>query len=378
VNCAVLTPTENARLTCVGPETPAGAFMRCYWQPAVLSEELPENDGPPVRVRLLGEDLISFRDAEGDVLLVTEPAWNAPRKAYFTWEGGGLVWAYLGPADALPAPPDYGFVRVTANRRNVVKIFQDNNWLQSLEGAIDSVHSGFLHNDDMHEKSQLRNAPARVEFERTVHGLAGAAIHALGDGRNYVRAFAYIMPAHSLRVRTLGRTGVPEDIPTISGQIWVPIDDTTSWLYNYMYAMRPERPLTDAFVRARNASYGRGPDDFESGYRLKRNRGNDYLIDRGLQRRRSFSGIKGMNTQDIALQECMGPVLDRSKEHLAHSDRVIIALRKTMFDAIDTVERGEHPGGTEPLDYADVRLADVIVDERIDWKDALKETACTA
>jgi phthalate 4,5-dioxygenase len=414
----MLTPRENLRITQVGPGTPMGNVMRCYWQPLLLAEELGEADGAPVRVRLLGEDLIAFCGTDGAVGLVDAycphrraplffgrneerglrcvyHGWKFDRSgacvdmpseppdslfkskvtvtAYPTWEGGGLVWAYLGPRESRPPPPAFDFVRVPPTHRNVVKMLQENNWLQGLEGAIDSVHSGFLHNDDLREKSQLRNAPARVEFERTAHGLAGAAIHALGDGRNYVRAFTYIMPTHSLRVRTLGRTGAPEEIPTISGQIWVPIDDRTSWLYNYMYATRPDRPLNVAFVDARNALYGRGPDDFGAGYRLKRSRENDYMIDRELQRTRSFSGIKGMNTQDIALQECMGPVLDRSKEHLAHSDRVIIALRKALLEAADTVERGERPGAADPADYAGVRLTDVLVDERVDWADALRE-----
>jgi phthalate 4,5-dioxygenase oxygenase subunit len=416
----MLTPEENERLARVVAGTPAGTFMRCYWQPAVLAEEVADPDGPPVRVRLLGEDLIAFRDSNGVVGLVDAhcPHRRAPMffgrneecglrcvyhgwkfdrsgacvdmpseppdslfkakvaiKAYPTWEGGGIVWAYLGPPDAMPGPPDFGFLRVPPTHRNIVKVFQDNNWLQGLEGAIDSVHVTFLHNDDLGNRTILRSTPPEVEFERTPHGLAGAAIHTLGGGKKYVRAFAFAMPTHSLRVRMLSRTGEPEATPTISGQMWVPIDDGSSWLYNYIYSLRPDRPLTQGFAQARNVAYGRGPDDFLAGYRLKRNRENDYLIDRDLQRTRSFSGIVGMNTQDIALQEGMGPILDRSREHLAHSDRVIIGLRKTLLDAIVAAERGERPGGADPADYAAMRLGDVIVPQSMPWKDALAETA---
>jgi phthalate 4,5-dioxygenase len=337
----MLTARENERLTRIGPGTPAGTLMRRYWLPILLVEELADPDAL-TRVRILGEDFAG--------------------RGYPTWEGGGIVWAYLGPRELQPPPPEFDFVRAPATHRNVVKVFQDNNWLHALEGGIDSVHSSFLHNDDLGTRSQLRSAPPQVEFEQTPHGLAGAAVHALDGDRAYVRAFAYVMPTHSLRVRTLGRTGIPEETPTISGQIWVPIDDERSWLYNYIYAMRPDRPLTPAFVDARNAAYGRGPDDFLPGFRLKRNRSNDYQIDRKRQRTQTFSGIVGMNTQDIALQECMGPIVDRTKEHLAASDRVIIALRKVLLDAITAAERGSHPPGTEPADYRDVRLTDVIRD----------------
>jgi phenylpropionate dioxygenase-like ring-hydroxylating dioxygenase large terminal subunit len=412
----MLTRAENERITRVGPGTPMGTLMRRHWQPVLLREELGGPDSPPVRVRLLGEDLIAFCDSSGAVGLVDAfcphrrapmffgrneecglrcvyHGWKFDRSgacvdmpseppgslfkskvtigAYPTWEGGDLIWAYLGPADRMPAPPAFEFVRVPASRRNVVKVFQDNNWLQGLEGAIDSVHVTFLHNDDLRGDAALRRVPPEVEFERTVHGLWGAAVHVYGDGRKYVRAFGYVMPAHSLRVRMLTRTGSREDIPTISGQIWVPIDDERSWLYNYIYSLRPDRALEADFVAARNDGYGRGRDDMLPGYRLKRNRANDYLIDRDLQRTTTFSGIKGMITQDIALQEGMGPILDRSKEHAAYSDRVIIALRKSLLEAADAVERGEPAGGAEPADYAGVRLADAIVPETVGWKDAL-------
>ena len=416
----MLRRAENDRITHVGAGTPLGNLMRCYWQPALLSEELGGPDSAPVRVRLLGEDLIAFRDSEGAVGLVDafcphrrapmffgrNEAWglrcvyhgwkfdktgtcvDMPSEppdslfkakvtiaAYPTWEGGGIVWAYLGASETQPPPPAFDFVRAPHTHRNVTKVFQDNNYLQGLEGAIDSVHSGFLHNENTTEKSQLRNAPAAVEFGLRPYGLAGAAIHELPDNKKYVRAFAFVMPAHSLRVRKLGRTGLPEDTPMISGQMWAPIDDTTSWLYNYMYAMQQDRPLTEAAVKSRNALYGRGEDDFADGYHLKRNRDNDYLIDRALQRTSSFSGIRGMNTQDIALQECMGPILDRSKEHLAYSDRVIIALRRFLLDATAEVARGGRPGGTDPNDYAGLRMADVIVDRSVEWSDALEQAS---
>lgn len=394
-----------------------GALMRRYWHPALLSEEVPENDGPPIRVRLLGEDLIAFRDTSGHVGLVSAfcPHRRAPMffgrnedcglrcvyhgwkfdrdgtctdmpseppdslfrqkvtiDAYPTFEGGDIIWAYLGPRETMPAPPAFRFVAVPPTHRNVVKMHQGNNWLQGLEGAIDSVHTTFLHNDDLQTTSQLRRKPGEVVFERNAHGMFGAAVHDLDEAHTYIRAFGYVLPAHSLRVRMLTRTGSPEDIPTVSGQIWVPIDDENAWIYNYIYSIRDDRPMPAEFVAARNDGYGRGVNDLLPNYHLKASRANDYLIDRIKQKTQTYSGITGMNTQDIALQEGMGPILDRSLEHAAYSDRVIIQMRKLLLECIDANERGEHPLGSAPADYVDMHMADTVVLTGEPWQAALE------
>jgi phthalate 4,5-dioxygenase len=408
----LLTPAENERITRVGPGTPMGTLMRRYWHPACLSSELPERDGAPIRVRLLGEDLIAFRDSTGTVGLVdafcphrrapmffgrneacglrcvyhgwkfdatgacvempSEPADSLFKTkvsiaAYPTWEGGGIVWAYLGPKDQQPAPPDYEFVRAPSTHVSHAKLFQDCNWLQAFEGSLDSVHSGFLHCDDLHDETLIRSRRPDVAFETTASGLRGAALHEI-DAGTYARTFHYMMPAHMIRGRTLNRSLGPEPLPTESGQLYVPIDDDRCFLYNYLLSYLPEVPLTPAFVDARNTMYGRGPGDALPGFRLRRNRGNDYLIDRAAQKTQTFSGITGMNTQDIALQECMGATYDRSKEHLATSDRVIIAARRMLFDAMDAAERGEAVPGSDPASYRHVRGGDQVIERNADWR----------
>ena len=411
----MLTPEENARITRVGRGTPMGTLMRRYWHPACLSAELPEADGAPIRVRLLGEDLIAFRDTNGTVGLVdafcphrrapmffgrnedgglrcvyhgwkfdatgacldmpSEPADSLFKAkvtiaAYPTWEGGGIVWAYLGPRELQPAPPDYEFVRAPGTHLSHAKLFQNCNWLQAWEGSLDSVHSGFLHCDDLTDETLIRSRRPDVEFDRTPGGLSGAALHAIDDGI-YARSFHYLMPCHMIRGRTLNRSLGPEPLPTESGQLYVPIDDETCWLYNYLLAYRPDVPLNPEFVTRRNTMYGRGPDDVGPGFRLLRNRANDYGIDRSLQKTTSFSGIVGMNTQDIALQECMGAIYDRSREHLASSDRVIIAGRALLFEAIDAAERGAPVRGTDPASYRGVRGSDTVIPAGAEWRDAL-------
>src|ERR1700722_15299749 len=185
----MLTPADNERLTRVGPGTPMGNLFRRYWIPAALSEQLADPDGAPLRVRLLGEDLVAFRDTDGNVGLVSAfcPHRRAPMffgrnedcglrcvyhgwkfdttgacvdmpseppdslfktkvsiEAYPTWEGGGVIWAYLGPKELQPAPPDHELVRAPATHRYVSKTFQDCNYLQALEGGIDPTHATIM------------------------------------------------------------------------------------------------------------------------------------------------------------------------------------------------------------------------------------------
>jgi phthalate 4,5-dioxygenase len=410
----MLTPAENERCSQVGPGTPMGNVMRRYWQAALLSEELPENDGAPVRVRLLGEDLIAFRDSEGHVGLVDAfcphrrapmffgrneecglrcvyHGWKFDRNgtcvdmpseppdslfktkvtiaAYPVWEGGGILWAYLGPPATMPPPPNYELVRTPPAHRYVTKNLQECNWLQALEGGIDSVHSGFLHNNDLSETGFMRRNLPTVEFDRTPYGLAGAAVHPLDDGEQYARTFHYVMPAQQIRARYLNRTGTPQKIPSVNAQMWVPIDDATCWLYSYSYSADPAIPLTREFIAANESTFGRGPGDVLPGFRLRRNASNDYLIDRERQKTTSYTGIEGMGTQDIALQEQMGTLADRSKEHLAPSDQVIIATRRLLFEALEALERGEPLRGTAPASHERVRAADAIMPSGVDWRE---------
>jgi phenylpropionate dioxygenase-like ring-hydroxylating dioxygenase large terminal subunit len=417
----MLKPEDNQRITRVGPGTPMGNLQRRYWLPFVLASDLPEPDGPPVRVRLLGEDLIAFRDSDGAVGLIDAfcPHRRAPMffgrneqcglrcvyhgwkfdrdgrcvdmpseppdslfkdkvtiKTYPTWEGGGLVWTYMGPPEHRPPVPDYEFTRAPATHRYASKTFEDCNWLQALEGGLDTSHSSFAHNNEMHDKSHLRSqdtAP-RLEVYRTAYGYTYAGIRTLGE-RSYVRAYHYVMPAQQMRGRVTSRKGQHiDDHPTINGHIWVPIDDYTTWVFNWMYSYTPEKPLSEEFAVALETQYGRGPDDLIPGtFKLKRNLSNDYLIDRQVQKTSTFTGITGVNTQDMALQEGMGPIVDRSKEHLGTSDRAIIVMRQLLMEAMNDLEAGKAIRGTDPGAYAHVRAVDLVIPPAPDWREALKD-----
>jgi len=225
----MLSQAENERLTRVGSGTPMGTLLRRYWLPALLAEEVPERDSPPVRVRLLGEDLVAFRDSDGVVGLVAAycphrraplffgrneecglrcvyHGWKFDRdgacvdmpseppdslvktkvkiEAYPTWEGGGMIWAYLGPPEHRPAPPDHELVRTTHGHRYVSKSYQECNWLQALEGGVDPTHATIMHNGNIGDRSFLNDYDklvAELNLERTDYGFTYTGIRPRGQ-----------------------------------------------------------------------------------------------------------------------------------------------------------------------------------------------------
>jgi len=402
----MLTKEDNERLTRVGPGTPMGNVFRRYWLPAILSSEIQERDGEPVRVRLLGEDLIAFRDTTGAVGLVdaycahrraplflarneraglrciyhgwkfdragrctempTEPKESTYKdrirlKAYPTWEGGGIVWTHMGP-DPAPPPPDYELIRAPSTHRHVSRTLQDCNYLQALEGGLDSAHATILHNMNVGDLSWLddyeRTTP-KLEIKPTDYGFEYSGIRKLDD-RYWVRVYQYVMPATQIRGRIVpvrNEKTAPR-IPAINGHFWVPIDDVTVSVVNFSYAADPQIPFDPQFALDTETDYGRGPHELLPDLRLKRNRANDFLIDRELQKTRTFTGISGINTQDVAVQEGMGPIVDRSQEHLGSTDRAIVAMRRQLLEAIRTVEAGGMPKGSDPATYRGMRAVD--------------------
>jgi phenylpropionate dioxygenase-like ring-hydroxylating dioxygenase large terminal subunit len=412
----VLTPAENTRVTRVGPGTPGGALFRRYWQPACLSSELPERDGGPLRLRLLGEDLIAFRDSAGKVGLVdafcphrraplffgrneecglrcvyhgwkfdrdgncvdmpSEPAGTTLQQkvkllAYPTVERGGVVWTYMGPRDAMPEPPDYEWLRAPPEKQYVSKTFENCNWLQGLEGGLDTAHSSFAHNNHLGEKTVLRqkDKSPHIDVERTDYGYFYISTRDMGDEGKYIRVYHYVMPAQQMRANTMGWFGGKNQVPRLDGHIWVPIDDTTTHVYNWMCAYDDTIEVSEAWRHRRENEMGRGKDDVIPGtFRLKRNQSNDYLIDRQMQKTQNFTGIVGINTQDFALQEGMGPICDRSKEFLGTSDKAIVAMRRLLLEALDMVQNGGKPRGVDPVSYRSVRPHDRIVPPGHDWK----------
>ena len=389
----MLSAADNELLTRTGPGTAMGNLFRRFWQPVALSRELSGPDGAPIRVRIMGEDFIAFRDSHGDVGLVSPrcPHRGADlyfgrneacglRCAYHGWkfdtqgrcvdlpnakpgaglreritiracptrEFGEIVWAYLGPGDPPDDVPALEFGVVPATHRFVTKKLQYSNWAQSLEGGIDPAHFSFLHMpapaiasnanpDAPADERRLRwiREDPNPEFSFIEHEagfVVGASRRADGDDL-YWRIAQFMMPAHATTPSTL-----PGE--TYFGYTWVPIDDVTCWIYTY--AWNPERPLGDA-ERAKLAAGHGVIAAVDERYVPLRNRDNEYLLDREDQRLRTFTGIRGVAEQDAMIQESQGPIADRTQEHLTATDVAIVRFRRAVLGAAKALADGTEP-----------------------------------
>ena len=416
----MLSREDNERITRTNAGTPMGEAFRRYWIPAALSTELPQADGAPIRVRLLGEDLVAFRDTSGNVGLVTAfcphrrapmffgrneehglrcvyHGWKFDRSgacvdmpseppdslfktkvaiaSYPTWEGGGMLWTYMGPPEKQPPLPDYELVRVPPTHRFTSKTLQHCNYLQGLEGGLDSSHATIMHRDNIGDRSWLsvyESLVPRIDVERTGYGYMYTGIRQFPT-EQWVRAYQYVMPAMQMRGSISGNFNRPGIPPKIDGHIWIPLDDENCYVYNFAYSYDATTPFPQEAAISEEIHFGRGPDDLLPDFSLKQNASNDYGIDRQQQKTFSFTGINGVNTQDVALQEGMGPIVDRTKEHLGTTDRAIIALRQLLLEATRAVESGEAVRGVDPSAYRHVRPVDHKIAPGREWRTALAD-----
>jgi phenylpropionate dioxygenase-like ring-hydroxylating dioxygenase large terminal subunit len=417
----MLKKDENELVTLVGSGTPMGKTMRRYWMPALLCSELPQADSDPVRVRLLGEDMIAFRDTNGSVGLIqnncphrgaslffgrneeagircvyhgwkfdvagncvdmpNEPAESdfkhkVKATTYPTVEKAGLVWAYMGPAENQPPVPDHEWMRAPDTHMWISKTYQESNWLQAMEGGLDTSHSSFLHRDLNAEglaNPRVRSTAPRLEVLNTDYGYMYASIrHLPEDHQNFVRIYHYVMPFYQLRAggshKTLGNT---------DGHIWVPIDDTTCWTYNFHF--NHEAPQTYEEWQGYEHRMGRGlAEDFIPGtFKLKANRDNDYGLSRERQKTVNYTGIAGTNTQDFAVQESMGPIYDRTQEHLGSADTAIIQMRRLLLQAVQDVAEGLDPVGSQGQG-SKVRPAQMYLPDDANWTETQLKEALVA
>ncbi|HIC35241.1 MAG TPA: ring-hydroxylating oxygenase subunit alpha, partial [Gammaproteobacteria bacterium] len=419
----MLTAAENKTLTETGFETPMGEVFRCYWTPALLSRELPTPNSGPVRLKLLGEDFIAFRDSNGEIGIVDArcPHRNANlffgrnencglRCVYHGWkfdvhgncvdipnastevasrlkpnagiralqvrEWGDVIWAFLGDGEA-PELPQFEFAKVPSSHRFVSKKFQQCNWAQACEGGLDTAHFSFLHAGinggekvGLHhvgkskEEIEGHNEPTRLARFRwmiedgeprftVLEHAAGMLLCAARTADNddvYYRMTQFLMPNHSLAPGNF-----PED--NNLGNTWVPIDDTSCWIFCYCW--NPDRPLTEG--ECRQLASGSGIfAEVDDHYIPIRQRENDYLVDRDAQRTESYTGIRGISEQDAAIADSQGPIADRTKEMLVQTDLGVVRFRQTMFDATASVASGADPLGVDRPDAYFVRSGDSV------------------
>ena len=416
----MLKQEENELITRCGPGTPMGRLMREYWVPAMLSSELPHPDSDPVRVLLLNEQLIAFRDSNGKVGLVAN---NCPHRGaslffgrneeaglrcvYHGWkfdvdgncidmpnepaesdfrtkvkavsypcqERGGIVWTYMGPRKDPPPMPD---LEANSLEGATATAFQlECNWLQILEGDIDTTHVGFLHygglSPDEQPKGsfseyQLRQKPAHFEVIETPGGVAYGARRPGPPGEHYWRIAQFALPFYTFTPP--GVLGVKKN-----NGARVPMDDhhTMSYFMN-VGGRRPGTGPTGAVfpnsVPNSTDWYGR--------FRFEPTLDNDFLIDRDMQRAGKgaggFTGIPSILMQDAAMTTSMGKIFDRTSEHLGSTDAMVIQVRRRLINAVKAyVERGVTPSGVDNPEVYQVRSGGVYLPEGVDWVEATRE-----
>jgi phthalate 4,5-dioxygenase oxygenase subunit len=409
----MLSKADNDFLTQSGQGTPMGALLRRFWMPALLSEELPERDGPPRKIKIMGEELLAFRATDGKVGIVeqhcphrganlyfgrneecgircafhgwkfdidgncvdlpTSPPESAYKDAikllaYPTREWGDMIWVYMGPREEMPELPQLEFGLVPAVSRYVTKKWQDCNWVQSVEGALDTAHFSFLHMVLATDSEAARAAMAkaaiadqskpddrirwvqndpRPKFTVLGHdaGLLVGAARKTDSTDLYWRISQFLMPNHAYTP-----TAFPGEI--YYGQCWVPVDDEVCWIYTYCW--HPDRPFTNA-ERAKFAAGFNVHAEVDEHYMPLRNLRNEYLVDRAQQKSTSFTGISGVSEQDAAIQDSQGPVQDRTREHLGQTDIGVVEFRKLVVAAARALASGQGPRAAAAPDRYAVR-----------------------
>lgn len=404
------TADEHAVLAATGRATPLGDALREYWVPALLSEEVPSPGSAPVRVRLLGDDLVAFRDVDGRVGLLEEhcvhrgaslfhgrvddrgiqcvyhgwvfdadganvenptcPALagdaRVAQPSYPTYEAGGLVMAYLGDGDAPPVP-DMGWFRVGDDARFVSKRHHPCHWLQALEADIDSAHVAYLHREDL-VAAGSRGADAMLEHTDPVlvvddapSGLYITALRELQDGTTYARVNHWLTPFYTV---------VPADNPegTLGIHAWVPIDDESCWVYGMTWTVGSD--LSDE-QRAGYAAGTRGiyAELVPGSYVAVRNAANGYGLDREAQRTGAiWTGVAGNQEQDDVITASMGPAYDRTRERLVPTDAAVIATRRAVLAMAADHAAGRPLLGVDGRGF-DVPSVFIEIPTGEDWRD---------
>jgi phthalate 4,5-dioxygenase len=420
----MMSAKDNETLTRVGAQTPMGRMMRRYWLPVCTSEQLPKPDCDPLRVSLLGERFVAFRDTSGRPGFLEEYCMhrraslamgrvedNGIRCLYHGWkfgvdgtiqetpnhcderfrkrhkapafplrEAGGMVWAYIGPAEKEPPFQKYEFFDGPAENRLVFRINTPANYLQLFEGGTDSSHVGILHCNlanpswkakpshvpDASDYTSVAlasddNAP-EMEIEDTEYGYHYAAKRGgppTSDGRDTasVRVTAVILPVCRI-------------IPLTRYQFFVfevpQNDERTS---TYIVCHGPQAFDRKKMLGVLGLDNDRLWNEKDCEYRV----GEDNLF--GQDRSKmdvAWSGLSGLVPEDASIGVSMGPIVERDKERLVPADAAVVRLRQRLLESVRRHEAGHDPFGLSIEDYSKVRsLADTNVPAGERWQDLL-------
>ena len=422
----MLSQHDNETLTKVGPGTPMGDLMREYWIPAMLSTELPGPDCDPVRIRLLCEDLIAFRDTNGEVGLVdnfcphrraslffgrneecglrcvyhgwkfdvngdcvdmpSEPEESnfkgkVKLKAYKLTERNGMLWAYMGPRQELPPLPD---IEPNMMEENIVSAGLRNcNFMQALEGDIDTVHLSYLHLGKLSVEDTTpgsfdyynqRDKRPYYKVLETDYGTMYGAYRPAEENSYYWRIAQFMMPFYTIPPE--GRLG-----EKIGVRCWVPVDDNHT-MFTSMSIRNTNSTMSRKTADGKPVAGLGGPGSVNmvpngtgwlERWRYEPNKENDYFIDREVQREKSFTGIVGIHIQDQAITESMGYTSDRQNERLGTSDGMVIKTRQRLIKAARALQEGVPAPALDHPELYQVRSGGVILPRSSDWLEATEE-----
>jgi phthalate 4,5-dioxygenase oxygenase subunit len=396
---------DNELLTRVGPGTPMGELYRRFWIPAMMPSELPHPDCDPVKLRLLGEDLIAFRDTKGRIGVMhercphrraslfyarnedcglrcvyhgwkfdfdgncidqpSEPAetnfkHKVKQVTYAARDHGGFIWVYMGPKDQMPELPKLEWASLPESHRWQAKWLYEANFVQGIEGELDSCHTGFLHDTATPAKDLTAGMAKASEYwasdkapkltvEPMEYGFYYGSRRNYPGGKYYWRVTQWMLPAFAI---------IPMPTWPVSCRAYVPVDDHTTLVLNTTY--NPEAPLTQEDLGPLISGLGPAPKLIPGTFIPELNARNQYGIDREVQRTRNFTGIEGINNQDRAIVESMGTVCDRWNEHLGTSDIAVIAMRRRMIEAAKALQAGTPPKAALDSSLYQIRPLDII------------------
>jgi phthalate 4,5-dioxygenase oxygenase subunit len=415
----MLSKEDNELVTAVTAGTPMGDLLRQYWIPGLPSRELPEPDSRPKRVLLLGENLVAFRDSNGKVGMVAE---NCPHRGaslffgrneeaglrcvYHGWkfdvagscvdmpnepaesnfkdkvhavaypcrDVNGMIWVYMGPRETPPPLPPLEINTLPAEQVLEPHIMTEEcNWVQGLEGDIDSSHIDWVHarvrEDSSHRGTFNPDKRPRMEVVPTDYGAFYAARRRWHeDGLYWYRVTQFMLPFF-----TQIAAGDPSTVHT---RAWVPLDDHHHMLVHM--GARLDRPVTE-----QEREQGRDPfksfhgyveptSDPRTRFYTKANFHNDYFVDYDLQKNDLVFGVPFVgNLQDRAMTEGMGPIYNRTQEHLGTTDAMVIFVRRTLITAAQTLrEQGALPANVDRPELWRLRSASALLPEEANWIEA--------
>ncbi|OLR92237.1 Rieske 2Fe-2S domain-containing protein [Actinokineospora bangkokensis] len=401
------TRSVNETLTGVAAGTPMGDLLREYWMPVLRAQRVVAG-GDPVPVELLGERYVVFRGEDGSLGCFDEACPHrgaslalarnedcALRCIYHGWkfstsgevletpseqedggrfagrvklrhhpvvEAGGVIWVWVGgPGRAARPFPRFAFTELPSENVFAIVADLECNWVQGLEADVDSAHVSLLHETEAAAgplRDLLDDRAPVDEIEPTDWGIRYAAIRKLSTGDKLVRVKPMVMPWYTI---------VPE-LPNGDRlwHAWVPVNEHRTIFWYLWYNL--DRPVDPAYFAAQFGLDldGMNPDNFREGF----DRGNRWGQDRAAMRSgESFSGIRGLAMQDIAVQESMGPVVDRTRENPGKSDTGIVRARHFLLDAVKAFAEGGVPAGLgDDVDYLKISSASVVVRAGEDWR----------